>query len=90
MILEWLFAAFIGILKTLFALIPNLPPLPSFLINSLEDFTNLIFANVQLLGYFISIPMIKVLVPLIIVVENFEHVYNFVIWIIRKIPISSE
>ncbi len=90
MILEWLFASVIGILKTLFFIIPDLPSLPDFLINSLENFTNLIFDNVELLCYFVSIPLIKALVPLIILVENFEHVYNFVIWIIRKIPISSE
>ena len=55
-----------------------------------ECIDGLIFDNVELLGYFVSIPLIKALVPLIILVENFEHVYNFVIWIIRKIPISSE
>ena len=51
MILEWLFASIIGILKTLFFIIPDLPSLPDFLINSLENFTNLIFDNVELLGY---------------------------------------
>lgn len=90
MILEWLFAAFIGIIKSLLGLLPNLPMLPDFIGSSIEGLFDLIFDNVQLLGFFISIPMIKVLVPLLILVENFDHIYHFVIWIIKKIPISSE
>lgn len=90
MILEWLFASIIGILKTLFSIIPDLPSLPDSVGFAIEELFDLVFDNLQLLGFFISIPMIKVLVPLIILIENFDHIYHFVIWIIKKIPISSE
>ncbi len=90
MILEWLVAAFLGIIKTLFSIIPDLPSLPDFVSTSIEGLFNLVFDNVQLLGFFISIDMIKVLVPCLILVENFDHIYHFIIWILKKIPISIE
>lgn len=90
MIFEWLFAGFIGIIKTLLSIVPNLPSLPDFVSTSIEGLFDLVFDNVQLLGFFISIDMIKILVPCIILVENFDHLYHFVIWVIKKIPISME
>lgn len=90
MILEWLVGSFFGIIKTLFSIIPDLPSLPDFVGSSIYGLFDLIFDNLQLLGFFISIDMIKVLVPLIILIENFDHIYHFIIWLIKKIPISIE
>lgn len=90
MIFEFLCSAVFGILKILFSIIPDLPSLPDFVGSSIEGLFDLVFDNVQLLGFFISIDMIKILVPLIILVENFDHIYHFIIWLIKKIPISTE
>ena len=90
MVIEWLYAFVIGFLKTLFGILPNFPSLPVFIISSIDFFVNLIFDNVGLLGFFIRISTIKILVPSIILVINFEKVYNFIIWIIKKIPLSME
>lgn len=90
MILEWILIAFVGIIKALFGLLPNMPMLPEFIGSSITALFDLVFDNVQLLGFFISISMIKVLVPCLILVENFDHIYHFVVWILKKIPISIE
>lgn len=90
MIIEWLFASIIGVIKTLFSIVPNLPSISSEILSMLTDFLSLIFDNLTLLGFFIRISTIKLFVPLIILVVNFEHVYKIIIWLIKKIPVSSE
>ena len=45
-------------------------------------------------NYYTSIELgsdtIKILVPLVVVVYNFEHIYHFAIWLIKKIPLSID
>ena len=49
-----------------------------------------IFDNLDLLGIFIRIDTIKILVPLVVIAYNFEHIYHFVIWLVKKIPLSID
>lgn len=88
MIIEWLFAAGIGILKAIFIIIPDLPPMPGFIVESLTYLTNMIFDGVGLLGFFIDLNFVKLLIPLLILVINFDRIYRFVMWIIRKLPLN--
>lgn len=52
----------------------------------LDAFMNLIFDNIGLLGFFLDIGFIKILLPLVLLVANAEHIYHLIMWIIRKIP----
>ena len=52
----------------------------------LDAFMNLIFDNLGLLGFFLDIGFIKILLPLVLLVANAEHIYHLIMWIIRKIP----
>lgn len=88
MIIELLFNLIKFILDFLFNLLPNIPSFSSNLANSLDSYLDLIFSNLSLLGFFVDIALIKVLVPLIIIVINFEHIYHFSLWVIKKLPFS--
>lgn len=35
---------------------------------------------------FIPWNVVKILIPIAIVIINAEHIYNFIMWILRKIP----
>lgn len=76
-------------LTIIFALLPDLPNFDSSVLNSLNGFINLIFDNLDLLGFFIDIELIGALIPWLIIILNFEHIYDFTVWIIRKIPILN-
>lgn len=88
MIIEALVNLVTGLLKTVFGLLPNVPTFPDSLLTSLDRVTGVIFDNLDLLGIFIRIDTIKILVPLVIVAYNFEHIYHFALWLIKKIPLS--
>lgn len=77
-------------LKSIFNLLPNVPNFPQSLLDSIDNVTGIIFNNLNLLGLFVRIDTIKILVPLVIVAVNFEHIYHFAIWLIKKLPISTE
>ena len=56
------------------------------ILTKLDAFMNLIFDNLGLLGFFLDIGFIKILLPLVLLVANAEHIYHLIMWIIRKIP----
>lgn len=86
MIIELFFDLIAMMLHVVFLPLPNLPGFNNELLNSMTQFINLIFDNVGLLGFFIRIDTIKTIVPLLILVLNFDHIYHLVMWILRKIP----
>lgn len=90
MILKAIFDLILFLLKTIFGILPNIPQLPNSLLSSLNTVFNTIFNNLGLLGIFVRIDTIKILVPLLIIVVNFEHIYHFTMWIVKKIPLSID
>lgn len=90
MIIKAIFDLILGLLKLVFGLLPNVPQFPQDILNSLNIVFDTIFNNLDLLGLFVRIDTIKTLVPLLIVAINFEHIYHFVMWIVKKIPLSID
>lgn len=90
MILKAIFDAILALLKVIFGILPNVPAFPDTLLSSLNTVFDTIFNNLDLLGLFVRIDTIKILVPLLIIAINFEHIYHFTMWILKKIPLSIE
>ena len=90
MIVKAIFDARLGLFKVVFNLLPDVPSFPQTLLESLDTVFDTIFGHLDLLGLFVRIDTIKTLVPLLIIVINFEHIYHFVMWIIKKIPLSID
>ena len=64
----------------------NLPQMPQSLINSINNFIDLIFENLSLLSFFIRPNTLRILIPLVIFLIGFKYGYKIVIWLIHKIP----
>lgn len=90
MIIKAIFDLILGLLKLVFGLLPSVPALPDTIIDSLNSVLDTIFNNLNLIGLFVRVDTIKILVPLVIVAVNFEHIYHFTMWILKKIPLSIE
>ena len=65
-----------------------LPDMPPELVSVLDEFFDLIFTNGWSIACFV-IPMdfALILLPLVILVANFERVYHLIMWVLRKIPL---
>lgn len=90
MVLETIVSITTAFLEIVLSLLPDLPDFPESFTASIDNVINIIFSNINLLGLFVRISTIKKLVPLVIVVVNFEHIYHFAMWVIKKLPISTE
>lgn len=86
MIIESLLTLISNFISFILNLLPNLPSVPDKIYNSVNGFINLIFSYCGLLGVFVDLDLIKTLIPLLIIVINFEYIYRLVLWVIRKIP----
>ncbi len=67
----------------------NLPQFPEGLTNSLNSFIDLIFDNLNLLGFFIRPATIMIVIPVLIILINFDKVYKLTMWILKKIPMLN-
>lgn len=90
MIIKAIFDLILFLIKTSFGILPNIPNFPDSIMSSLDKVFDTIFNNLDLLGLFVNIDTIKILVPLLIIAINFEHIYHFTMWILKKIPLSIE
>ena len=85
MIIEALLNLIKVLLNVVFGWI-NLPQFPETLTSSIDSFLSILFDNVSLLGFFIRPLTLTVAIPVLIILLNFERVYKFTMWIIKKIP----
>ena len=90
MITEALMNVGMFLLDTLLNFLDLLPGMPDELVSVLDEFFDLIFTNGWSIACFV-IPMdyALVLLPLVILVVNFERVYHLIMWVLRKIPIAG-
>lgn len=86
MILENLLNILLSSIEVILSILPDMPSLPDELLSSAYSFIDLIFDNVGLLGLFIPISTIKVVVPLVLVIVNFDKIYKLTLWVLNKIP----
>lgn len=85
MILEAILNIVFTLLQFVFGWI-NIPQFPDQLTNSIDSFLDLIFDNLNLLGFFIRPITLTVAIPILIILLNFDQVYRLTMWILRKIP----
>lgn len=85
MILEFIFNLVKKLLFICFGWI-NLPEFPSALSDILDKFLDIIFGGINLLGFFIGSTFIKIAIPVLIIVINFDKLYKLTMFILRKIP----
>jgi hypothetical protein len=89
MILEKMFDVGIWIIEAIMNLMDVLPAFPESLVTALNSFFDLIFNNLTILGFFFPISFAKVIIPMMVVVINFEHIYTFIMWVLKKIPMIN-
>ena len=77
----------VQVLNAVLNILDVLPDMPQAVVSALGNFFDLVFDNCSLIGFFVPLPLVKILLPLVVLVVNFEHIYAGVMWILRKIPV---
>lgn len=85
MIIKGLFNLVLSLLQLIFAPI-NLPPLPDGLQNIFDGLLSAMLSAVGLFEVFVRPSTLQLLIPIVIVLVNFEKLWNGIIFILKKIP----
>lgn len=85
MIVQALFDIIFGLVNLIISLLPSLPNFDESLLADFNTTIDTIFNNASLLGFFFPISTIKVYIPLVLLVVNFEYVYNLAMWVVTWI-----
>lgn len=85
MILESVFNLFSTAIKLIFGWVslPDLPPDVQVIIDQVFGYME---SGIGFLFLFVDMNLVKVMLPMVIVVANFERVYQLVMYVLRKIP----
>lgn len=75
----------VSMIKTVFGWI-NLPQLPDSVISVIDQLFDTLSGAMGLLSVFLDIDMLKILLPILLVVINFDEAYKLTMFILRKIP----
>lgn len=89
MILQAVIDLLVGLVKLCFGWI-NLPPLPSQIQAVLDMVLGYMRDGIGILAWFVDMDYVLILVPIVIVIINFDKVYRLTMFILRKLPIGIE
>ncbi len=88
MILEGILNALKKVIFTLFSWIdlPNMADYGTGFEDAFALIGDMLESSQGIINLFLPWSIVKFGLPIVIVVMNFEHIYNFVMWIVKKIP----
>lgn len=87
MLVEWMMKLGQAIFDAIFAICGTLPSLPQSVITILNNFFNILFDATSLLAIFVDLNIVRILIPIVVAIENFDKIYYIVLYVIKKIPI---
>ena len=87
MLIETLTTWGLNLLNAVLNILDVLPDMPTSVVAALDDFFDLIFGNLSVLNFFLPVSYVTGFVLVAVLVENFEHIYSAVMWVLRKIPV---
>lgn len=85
MIIESLLNLFYKLFELVFGWI-NIPGVGEEFDDALAFFDDLLNAGKSLIDLFLPWDIVRFGLPIIIILLNFEHIYHFIMWIVKKIP----
>lgn len=91
MIIESILNALKTVIFALFSWLdlPNMSDYGSELDNVISTIDEMLNSAATLINLFLPWDIVRFGLPIVIVVMNFEHIYDFVMWIVRKIPMLN-
>lgn len=86
MIIEWVMNLGMGIIDVLFMMLDVLPNFPAKVITVINSVFDLMFSAVNLVGVFLDFNMVRTLIPIVILILNFDKIVKLIIFAVKKIP----
>lgn len=88
MILEVIINLITGIIKLLATPFNILPDTPEALVNAVNYYLDLVFNNLDFISFFVNVVTLKTVAIVAIAIWTVDNGYHFLMWIIKKLPLS--
>lgn len=88
MIIETILNALVALVKGVFGWI-SFPAVSDDFYEALNVFIELLENGRSLINLFLPWELVRIGLPLVLFIMNFEHIYYFVVWILKKIPMLN-
>jgi len=88
MIVEALITAITAVIKLIVIPFNVLPDTPVELKSAVDTYFGLIFNNLDFLNFFVHTSTLKTVALIAIAIWTLDKLYNLLIWIIHKLPVS--
>lgn len=89
MIIESIINALFGLVQLIFGWI-DLPDMPAAITSVVDELFALFSGAIGLLGMFVDLSFVAVLIPVLIIIINFDKVYRLTMFILHKLPIGVD
>lgn len=73
----------LNVVLTPFSIVPNVPSGVNASVNAFVDF---MFSPIRILLFFVNVDVVRALIPLVIIVYNAEHIWDGIMWVLKKLP----
>lgn len=90
MIIEAIFTLIKGLITLVFSLLPDLPDVPESISSSVDTYIDLVCDNSTFFSFFLDIEFTKSIIIILLSLFAFRYMYKFIMWVYRKLPISSD
>lgn len=90
MIIEAIFTLVRGLLTIVFNLLPNLPSVPDSISSVVDEYISLVCDNSTFFSFFLDVEFTKNVIVILLSLFAFRKMYKFIMWVYRKLPISSD
>ena len=64
----------------------HLPAVPDQIVSIVDRILLYVKSGLGLLWLFVPFELVKAMIPLVIAVVNFDKLYSFAVWVLKKIP----
>ena len=85
MIIKGLLELIFALLKLVFAPV-SLPALPSGIQSVLDELVDVLISAVGLFSVFVDLSVVKWLIPVVLVIVNFDKIWRMIMFVLKKIP----
>lgn len=87
MIIKGILDIIFGLLKILFGWI-NLPDMPEVITNVIDQVVGYIVEGLPVVWVFFDKQVVSVALVLVLAIVNFDKLYYFIMWLLKKLPIG--
>lgn len=86
MIFEALLNMVLSVLQTAFSVLPDLPDMPEAITGAMTAFYGMLELPIEYVQWWLSEPLFVAVITVLIAIWQFENVYHFTMFLIKKIP----